>query len=182
MKKAQVAIREEERADRGAAAEEQIGEILDGLGEGFEVIHDVETPYGNIDHLVIGQHCGIVLIETKSHHGKVSARGDQLLVNGRLPEKDFIRQSLRNTYWLRQVVEFVTKDKAWITPVIVFTNAFVEVSGTIKGVHVVNVRFLERFLHSHAEADTSVWEAKEEIKSLLIPHAREDPSVCIYQG
>jgi hypothetical protein len=37
----------------------------------------------------------ILLIETKSRHGKVDVAGDAILVNGRPPEKKFIGQVLR---------------------------------------------------------------------------------------
>ena len=60
------------RADRGAVAEEEVGDLLDELDDSFVVINDVESPYGNIDHVVLSQKGGIYLIETKSHHGTVT--------------------------------------------------------------------------------------------------------------
>ena len=92
------------RADRGAKAEERLGEILEGLGDDYYPFHDVPCPYGNIDHIVIGRYCGIVLIETKAHGGRVGVENGVLLVNGHLPEKDFVAQCLRNTFWLKETV------------------------------------------------------------------------------
>ncbi|MCX7608372.1 MAG: NERD domain-containing protein [Anaerolineales bacterium] len=62
----------EKHAIRGAEAEERIGEILDTLpSDTYYVLNDVESPYGNIDHIVIRKYCGIFLFETKAHRGKV---------------------------------------------------------------------------------------------------------------
>jgi hypothetical protein len=50
------------------------------------VIHDVVSPYGNIDHIVLNAQGGIFLIETKAHGGRVSVVDGRLLVNGHDPE------------------------------------------------------------------------------------------------
>jgi hypothetical protein len=83
-------LKEEKRAIRGAKGEEKIGELLEGLPDDYHILHDIESPYGNIDHIVIAKNAGIFLLETKAHGGKVEVNGETLLVNGKLPEKDFI--------------------------------------------------------------------------------------------
>lgn len=45
----------ERRAVRGAKAEEKIGSILAQFGPGYQVIHDVTSPYGNIDFVTLHQ-------------------------------------------------------------------------------------------------------------------------------
>lgn len=62
-------IRMEERADRGAVAEEAVGHSLSDLGEDYHIIHDVSSPYGNIDHVLLSRSGNVYLIETKSHGG-----------------------------------------------------------------------------------------------------------------
>lgn len=159
-------IKAERRADRGAAAEEVVGDLLAGLGEDFFVLNDILSPYGNIDHIVIGKNSGIFLLETKSHGGRVELLPDGLLVNGKQPEKDFIAQALKNTYWLRDQIEAETGIKPWITPVIVFTNAFVVAGRPIKGVCVVNKKFLTTLLSKASrskETFDQLWEARVEI-------------------
>jgi hypothetical protein len=64
-------IKEERRAIRGARGEERLEEILEELDENCMALHDVASPYGNIDHIVIGE-SGVFLIETKAHGGRVS--------------------------------------------------------------------------------------------------------------
>jgi hypothetical protein len=88
-------MKEERRAIRGARAEEKIGTILDGLGDDYLVLHDISSPYGNIDHLVLTAQGGVFLIETKAHGGRVTVADGRLLVNCHEPEKDFIAQALK---------------------------------------------------------------------------------------
>lgn len=162
----------ERRAVRGAKAEEKIGSILAQLGPDYRVIHDVASPYGNIDHIVISQQNGIFLIETKAHGGKVSVVEGSLLVNGHEPEKDFIAQVLKNTYWLRDEICQVLNVEVWITPLVVFTNAFVERTAPVKGVTIINKKYLSNAL---AKPNTKaqgamVWENREKIlKALSTP-------------
>jgi hypothetical protein len=162
-------IKEERRAIRGARGEEKIGSLLENLGEDYLVIHDVASPYGNIDHIVIGKESGIFLLETKAHGGRVSVKEGRLLVNGHDPEKDFIAQALHNTYWLREKTRLVMNMEPWITPVLVFTNAFVERTAPVKGVVIVNKKFLLTILQrSNTKAQTKViWENRERIREGL---------------
>ena len=88
-------LKEEKRAIRGAKGEEKIGELLENLSMDFLVLHDIDSPYGNIDHIVISKTGGIFLLETKAHGGRVEVNGGTLLMNGKLPEKDFISQALK---------------------------------------------------------------------------------------
>lgn len=162
-------IKEERRAERGAVAEEIVGEILEDLDDNFYVIHDIPSPYGNIDHAVIAPH-GVFLLETKSHRGRVEILLDGLLINGKPPEKDFIAQTLKNTCWLREEIENLTGEKIWIKPIIVFTHAFVEPGKPIKGVIITNKKFLPEILHRSGRQDPKllkVWEMREQIGQSL---------------
>lgn len=165
-------LRLEKRAVRGARAEEKVGELLSELPvEEYYVLNDIESPCGNIDHIIIGKHCGIFLLETKAHGGKVETFGETLLVNGKLPEKDFVSQALRNAYWLRDKIHETIGSKPWVTPVIVFTNAFVPPTKPIKGVHIVNKKYLLPLLRRVNRPSTilmQIWERKEEIESKLL--------------
>lgn len=167
--KANRMMKEERRAIRGAKAEEEIGSLLDDLDEGYLVIHDIASPYGNIDHVVIGKQCGVFLIETKAHGGRVSVANGRLLVNGHEPEKDFIAQALKNTYWLRDKLREVANADIWVTPVVVFTNAFVERTAPVKGVTIVNKKYLASILQrpNTRAQNLSVWENRERIQDVL---------------
>lgn len=167
-------IRETKRAVRGAKAEEKIGELLAGLSSDFYVLNDIESPLGNIDHIVISKNGGVFLLETKAHGGRAETVGETLLINGKNPEKDFLSQTLNNTYWLRDKIGEITHSKPWIHPIIVFTNAFVSPSQPIKGVHIINKKFLMGLLHQTNQTNstnTLVWEQKENIKTVLVTHS-----------
>jgi hypothetical protein len=163
-------LKEEKRAIRGAKAEEKIGELLAGLSEEYYVLHDVESPYGNIDHIVIGKTQGVFLIETKAHGGKVQMQGGTLLVNGKLPEKDFIAQALKNAYWLREKISAMVGLLPWVTPILVFTNAFVVPARPVKGVYIINKKYLVEMLQRAGRPGpvaAQIWEQREKIGGLV---------------
>lgn len=144
----------EGRASRGAMAEEEIRDILSGLSDDYVIFHDIRSPYGNIDHVVFDRvNNRIFLLETKSHKGKIKFDGWKLIREGRPLEKDFIKQVSENTKWLKETLEKETSTKVYLTPVIVFTNAYVESVGNAeKGfVKVVSKRDLTKVIAGGAE-------------------------------
>lgn len=142
--------REEKRAIKGADAEVDIADTLNSLDSNeFVIFHDIKSPYGNIDHVVIKNTGGIFLIETKSHYGKVSVRNGSLLVNGKNPEKDFINQVLKNTLWLKERIEKKVGENTWIVPILVFSNAFVEYTAPIHGINILNIKYLIGFIQKN---------------------------------
>jgi len=159
----------ERHAIRGAKAEERLASILDDLGEDFLVLHDVPSPYGNIDHIVISKRSGVFLIETKAHGGRVSVVEGRLLVNGHDPEKNFVAQTLKNTFWLRDEIKRLTAAPAWIIPLIVFTNAFVEPGPPVKNVLVINKKYLLTVLHKSNgnRYASAIWDRRERIQRAL---------------
>ncbi len=136
----------ERRAAKGARAEEKIGDILRQLPEGYYIYHDIVSPHGNIDHVVLNNESQIFLIETKSHNGEVTYDGTSPLINHKIPEKDFIRQILNNTYWLCDEIKRQTDANVFIKPVIVFTNAFVKIPDSVKNISIINKKFLSKVL------------------------------------
>lgn len=163
--------KEVKRAIRGADAEVKIDNLLDDLSDDYLVLNDLVSPYGNIDHVVISKASGVFLIETKSHSGKVSVRENVLYLNEHLPEKDFINQTLKNTYWLREKLVGIVGVKVWINPVIVFTNAFVPFIGPVKGISIINKKYLLSTILNSSKRSTEnqqLWEKREDILSKLV--------------
>lgn len=162
--------KEVKRAIRGADAEVQIDTLLNNLSEEFYVLNDLVSPFGNIDHVVICRNGSLFLLETKSHHGKVSIENNSLHINGHLPEKDFIAQTLKNTYWLRERITEITGVKNWVQPIIVFTNAFVPFMSPIKGIKVINKKYLISTIKNtsgQGSANSVLWEKRNSIQSNL---------------
>jgi len=145
-KKEKQFIKLEKRANIGAVAEEKIGQLLQQLPQDYAVFHDVVSPYGNIDHVILHKKNIVFLIETKSHSGEVTFDNNKLLVNGKIPEKDFIQQVLNNLFWLRNKIKEHLSVELYINPVLVFTKAFVKIPKPIKGVYVMNKKFLVNHL------------------------------------
>lgn len=138
---AKQAKRQERRAQRtwiaGGEAEVEVGRELFRLAEhGYYVFHDVGLPrVGNVDHVALGPQ-GIFAVETKSHRGTVTSGDGVLLLNGRVPERDAIKQSWRGSYRIQEIVGHK------VTPLLVFTNAFVQRRLLVRGVRVLPSRWL----------------------------------------
>lgn len=135
-------------AHRGARAEEKVEAKLTALPEDFISFHDLEFPGFNIDHVAVGPG-GVFVIETKSHGGKITSNGNQLLLNGSTPEKDFINQTWGQTYHIKNLLKDKLGKEIPVHPVLCFTNAFVQVRGTVKGVSVVNGGYLNTYIVKH---------------------------------
>lgn len=158
--------KEVKRAIRGADAEVQIDTLLNNLSEEYYVLNDLVSPYGNIDHVVICRNGSLFLLETKSHYGKVSVNNHVLYINGHLPEKDFIAQVSKNTYWLREKITEITGVKYWVQPIIVFTNAFVPFMSPIKSIKVINKKYLISTIKNtsgQGSANSVLWEKRDKI-------------------
>jgi hypothetical protein len=158
------------RARKGADAEIIVDNLFAGLSGQYFIINDINSNFGNIDHVVIKKNTGVFLIETKSHYGKVTTEDKSILINGHSTEKDFIAQTLKNAYWLRDKVFSITGSQVWIYPIIVFTKAFVPYLAPIKGIHIVNIKFLLQTMekiNSNNPVNQKIWEYKEEILKKL---------------
>src|SRR5260221_4491806 len=161
-------VNEERRAVRGAKGEELVGAMLKGLGDRFLVLHDLPSPYGNIDHLVLSKET-VFLIETRAHGGRVSVVNGEIRVNQRPPEKDFIAQVLRNTLWLSSQLEAKLSTKIWIKPILVFTNAYAVNSELISNVQVIPKIYLVNTIlrSSRSGGAWKLWESKEVLAEIF---------------
>ncbi len=160
----------EGHARRGAKAEEKVGALLDGLAKNYAVRHDVNTGWGNIDHLVFRRDGAVFLIETKSHSGRITKQDGQLRRNGQLLEKDFINQTLNNVSRLKKFLKARAGFEPWIHAAIVFTDAHVEKHLALNHVDVFNASFLTRWLeraHGDARAAVILWPQVGNLKNEL---------------
>ncbi|HVU28209.1 MAG TPA: nuclease-related domain-containing protein [Verrucomicrobiae bacterium] len=164
-------FKREGHALQGAQAEEEIGKLLNSLGvAAYQVLHDLRTDRGNIDHLVFRKDGAIFLIETKSHHGRVRQKDGQLLLNGKFPEKDFIGQSLENIFWVRNFLKMKFEIEPWIHSVIVFTNAGVERHLMLKNISIIEVSYLKKWMsrqHGNPKVAKLLWPEIESLKNEL---------------
>ena len=152
----------------GAQAERKVFRILRELGENFAVLNDMDARYGNIDHVVIRKNGTVFLIETKSHRGRVTVRGGQILLDGQPFKRNVIAQINRNIIWLREFINARIGFKPWIVAVVVFRNALVCSPkgqrvlhlGPANSINVIDVKWLRRTLEQYpSEKETSnpIW-------------------------
>jgi len=135
---------------RWLAAEREVGELLTKLLlDGCLVLNDVPFPYGNLDHVVIRGDRTVFLIETKSHRGKVSWNGNQLLINGRPFARNPIGQLNRSIRWLRKMAQRLCGVNPWIVAVLVLPNADVLIRRSVKRVNVLRAGNLLRFIRNY---------------------------------
>ena len=149
-----------------ATAEWEVGELLTQLLlDGCLVLNDVPFRYGNLDHVVIrlrpraphgyaGQvrpDITVFLIETKSHRGKVSWNGKQLLINGRPFSRNPLCQINRSIRWVRRMAKQLLGVNPWIVAALVFPNADVLIHRSVKRANVLAGRDLLTFIRSYQQ-------------------------------
>ena len=112
---------------RGADGEYVVGLALARLPDDFHVINDLTTPFGNLDHVVIGP-TGVYILDTKSWRGVVTADGrGELILNGQPLDKPHIRRFVARTMSIRDRVRALAPDlDPYFDSVFVFTSAKVE--------------------------------------------------------
>lgn len=91
------------RYARGARAETRVRALLDALPtDRWAVAHNLPTPFGDLDHVLIGADGRVLVLETRASRGVVEASADGgILVNGRPPERPWEQQAQRAAGWVR---------------------------------------------------------------------------------
>jgi hypothetical protein len=130
---------------QGAVAEESVDGLLEALPNNYFVINDFVTKKGTTDYIVVGPK-GILTIETKSHQGVVTNHGEKLLRDGQPFEKDLIKQAWAQSYLVRDLLAEKGVCSLRTQPVIVFTDADVQVKERVRGVQVIGMKDLHAFL------------------------------------
>jgi hypothetical protein len=112
---------------RGATGEIAVGSILETFPGEYYVINDLTTPFGNLDHVVIGPN-GVFVIDTKNWRGVVASDGKgELLVNGRPTEKPCIRPYIARIMSVREKVGLIASGReVFHEPIFAFTSARVD--------------------------------------------------------
>lgn len=111
---------------KGAIGEAVIGYILEGFPDEFRVINDLTTPFGNIDHVVIGP-TGAYVIDTKNWKGVVAADGNgELLCNGKPTQKPEIKNLTRRIMSIREKIKVLSSLDSYVQGVFAFPSAYVD--------------------------------------------------------
>jgi len=129
----------------GEVTEESIDGLLEALPNNYFVMKDFVTKKGTTDFIVVGPK-GILTIDTKSHKGVVTNNGGNLLLDGHPFEKDFIKQAWGQSYYFRDLLAEKGVCALRTQPVIVFTDADVQVEERVRGVKIIGIKDLHAFL------------------------------------
>ncbi len=115
----------------GLAGERAVGQFLEGLRiGGARILHDIQGDDFNVDHVVVSSR-GIYCIETKTITKRrpdaiVHYDGLRVLVDGRAPDRDPIKQVTAAAKWLSTQIADSTGKRFWVRPVVVYPGWFVE--------------------------------------------------------
>jgi nuclease-like protein len=107
-----------------AEAFDQVRSTLEDLPDEFQVIHDLSTPFGKVDHVVIGP-TGVFVLSTKAWKGEVSSDGNGELLWNQYPlDEPVLRLFAETVSRLKERVQPVGKGAApEFQPIFVFTAA-----------------------------------------------------------
>jgi hypothetical protein len=130
---------------QGGVAEESVGGLLEALPNNYFVMDDFVTKKGTTEYIVVGPK-GILTIETNDHQGVVTNYGEMLLQDGHPFEKDFIKQAWALGYSVRDLLAEKEVGTLRPQPVIVFTDADVQVKERVRGVQIIGMKDLHAFL------------------------------------
>ena len=73
-------------------------------------------------------------------------------MNGKQPPKNFLNQTWSQTYQLKEFLKKQTSREWNVKPILCFTRAFVSVRTPVKGIAVVNKKYLTTYLSKQQES------------------------------
>lgn len=119
--------RQAARADQGARAEEEVGQLLKQLPAAWRVEFNLKDPaVGDIDAVVIAPNGQAWALDTKSHAGEVRTDGQRLYRQFGSHRREFEKDLLKS---VRKQAAVVCKrfQLRWVEPVLVFTRASITI-------------------------------------------------------
>ena len=116
---------------QGRDGERAVGQFLEDLRrKGFYIFHDLIGKDFNLDHVIVGPK-GVFTIETKTiskpKRGNAVVRydGEQLTINGCIPDRNPVVQAKAQAHWLKELLA-EGNVSASIRPVVVYPGWYVE--------------------------------------------------------
>ena len=155
--------------NRGIAGEKSVGQFLEQFrANGYDVFHDIpgDSTKGekhNIDHVLIGPG-GVFTIETKYAQKPAKGQciverdGDELKINGMIPERNPIIQAKAQGREVSQILEASTGQKYAVQPIVVYPGWFVQNKTPDTSVLVLNEKMI-----AHALANSNVSLAPDKV-------------------
>jgi hypothetical protein len=138
-KKLEALEKERVYLQRGATGEALVSAILQNFPDEFYVTNNLSTPFGDLDHVVVGP-TGVFVLDTNNWRGVVGPDGKgELLLNDKPTEKRFINGFTGHMMKVKDQIDIMAPGHgAYFQPVFVFTSARVEADwGTTGKVHCI---------------------------------------------
>ena len=112
---------------KGAEGEVKVAQILSDFPDGFRVINGLSTPFGDLDHVVVGP-TGVFIVDTKNWKGVVAADGHgELLLNGKTTDKATIKPIVARTMSVREKVQTLCGfEPPFFKVLLAFPSAWIE--------------------------------------------------------
>lgn len=111
---------------KGAAGENAIAKILEDFPEDYRVINGLTTPFGDLDHVVIGP-TGVYVLDTKNWKGVVSADGKGgLLLNGKPTDKPAVNPLVTRMMNVKEKIKTLCNLDPFFKAILVFPIARVD--------------------------------------------------------
>lgn len=160
---------------KGATGEALIGYILEGFPDDYRVIHDLTTPFGNVDHVVIGP-SGAYIIDTKNWKGIVGADGNgELLLNGKPTQKPEVKNLSRTIMSIKDKIKVLSALDPYVQGVLAFPSAWIEAKwGTTGYVHCVKEEQLYDYIVENKRSKKLNKKEIESISQAFLALARMD--------
>lgn len=147
-------LRTQRRAvQQGRDGERVVGQQLESLrAKGFKVLHDVPGDRWNIDHVLIGTK-GIFCVETKTiskrkGNAEITYNGQQVHIDGFVPDRDPIRQVKAASHWLRDFLKERTGKDYFVRSVLLYPGWYVSKQPGGAEVWVLNEKAFPAFLEA----------------------------------
>ncbi len=153
---------------RGRLGEYKIKELLEKLPDEFSIFRSIRLgDRGDIDLIVLGP-TGLFTLEVKSHRGNIGFDGRFLTKNGRVLEKDFLRQVKAQAVQISDVLLQKLGVKVFVKPILVFANYAKMNFGIhpVGGVFVIGKPFLINLIQSQPKINYQL--PIEQIEKALI--------------
>jgi hypothetical protein len=111
---------------KGAAGENIVAKILEDFPEDFCVINGLTTPFGDLDHVVVGQ-TGVYILDTKNWKGVVAADGKgELLLNNKPTDKLTVKPLVTRMMKVKDKIKTLSNLDPYFKAVLVFPIARVD--------------------------------------------------------
>jgi hypothetical protein len=111
---------------KGTTGENAVAHILKDFPEDFRVINGLTTPFGDLDHVVIGP-TGVYIIDTKNWKGVVVADGKgELLLNGKPTDKATVKPLVARMMNVKEKIKTLCNLDPFFKAILVFPIARVD--------------------------------------------------------